>query len=39
MVKSSKKLMNQQDEDNIEQATIIHEVKRVGLLIDRYVDL
>lgn len=40
MVKKSKKIKNKNDEmDILEQDTIIHEVKRVGLLIDRYVDL
>ena len=27
------------DQDQMQSSTIIHEVKRVGLLIDRYVDL
>ena len=30
---------NQYEEDELEGSTIVHEVKRVGLLIDRYVDL
>jgi hypothetical protein len=34
MLKGSNNEMEQQD-----QTTIIHEVKRVGLLIDRYIDL
>ena len=39
VVKKSKKIQNMQEMDILEQDTIIHEVKRVGLLIDRYVDL
>tara|TARA_B110000285_G_C15008509_1_gene555181 strand:+ start:939 stop:1121 length:183 start_codon:yes stop_codon:yes gene_type:complete len=34
MLKGTNNEMEQQD-----QTTIIHEVKRVGLLIDRYIDL
>jgi hypothetical protein len=36
VVKKTKRI---KQNDEFESSTIVHEVKRVGLLIDRYVDL
>jgi hypothetical protein len=38
VVKKKIKIKNSQDEEG-QNSMIVHEVKRVGLLIDRYVDL